>query len=48
MGGQNQSVRPIEKQLETLLFVLDYLNRTCKFNFKCVSFKSSCCEAFVV
>ena len=28
MGGQNQSVRPIETQLETFLFVLYYLNWT--------------------
>ena len=48
MGGQNQSVRPIEIQLETLLFMLYDLKRTSSFCFKCVSIKSYCNEAFVV
>ena len=48
MGGQSQSVRPIETQLETLLFVPYHLNRTCSFHFKCVSIKSFCNEAFTV
>ena len=29
MGNQNQTVGKIEIQIETLLFVLYYLNRTC-------------------
>ena len=29
----NQNLLSIEKQLETLLFVLYYLNRTCSFHF---------------
>ena len=48
MGGQNQSVRPIETRLETLFFVPYHLNRTCSFHFKCVSIKSFCIEAFEV
>ena len=31
MGGQNQGVRPIETQLETLLFVLYYLKAIVAF-----------------
>ena len=31
MGAQSQSVRPIETQLETLIFVSDYLNRLAAF-----------------
>ena len=46
--GQNRSVRSIETQLETLLYVLYHLNRTCSFLFKCVSIKSFCNEAFVI
>ena len=30
-NGQNQSIRPIETQLETFLFVLYYLNRVTGF-----------------
>ena len=47
MGGQNQSIRPIEVQLETFLFVLYYLNRTCNFHFSSASIESFCNEAFV-
>ena len=46
-GGQNQSIRPIEVQLETFLFVLYYLNRTCNFHFSSASIESFCNEAFV-
>ena len=45
---QNQSVQPIETQLEILLFVPYHLNRTRSFHFKCVSIKSFCNEAFAV
>ena len=48
MVGKNQNVCLIKRQLETLLFVLFYLNRTCSFHFKCFSIKSLCNEAFVV
>ena len=48
LSGKNENVLPIETQLETLLFVLNYLNRTCSFHFKCVSMKIFCNEAFVV
>ena len=50
MGVQNHSVRPIETELETMLFVLYHLNRTCSSHFKCVSINSInfCNEAFVV
>ena len=48
MGGQNQSARSIETQLETLLLVLNHPNRTLSFHFKCVSIKSYCNGAFVV
>ena len=48
MGGQNQSLSPIEAQLQTLLFVLYYLKRTCCFHFQYVSIKRFCNEAFVV
>ena len=48
MGGQNQSVRPIETKLEIFLFVLYYLNRTCSFHFNSASIESFCNEAFVV
>ena len=37
----------LETQLETLLFVPYYLNRTCSLHFKCVSCKSFWNEAFV-
>ena len=47
LGGQNQSARPIETQLETFLFVLYYLNRTCIFHFSSASIESFCNEAFV-
>ena len=33
MGTQNQSERLVETQLETLLFVLYYLNNTYSFHF---------------
>ena len=33
MGAQNQNPRPIEKQLETLLFAYDYLNSTYTLHF---------------
>ena len=48
MDGQNQSIRPIETQLETFLFVLYYLNRTCGFHFNSASIESLCNETFVV
>ena len=38
MDGQNQS-RPIETELEILLFVIYHLNRTSSFHCKCVSIK---------
>ena len=31
--AQNQSACPIEKQLEKMVFVFYYLNRTCEFHF---------------
>ena len=46
IGAQNQSVRPTETQLETLLYVLYYFSRTCSFHFKCVSIKCVCNEFF--
>ena len=48
MVGQNQSVCPIETQLETFLFVLYYLKQTCSFHFNSASIESFCNEAFVV
>ena len=48
MGAQNQRARLIEAQLETLLFVLYYLNSTYSFHFLCASTKSLRNEAFVV
>ena len=33
MGMQNQSARPIKKQLEVLFFALYYLSGTCYFIF---------------
>ena len=49
MSAQNQSVRTIEIQLETLIFVLYYLNNACSFHFKCASIKKFFCnETFVV
>ena len=48
ISGQNQSVPPIETQLETLLFVLYYVKRTFSFYFKCVSIKIFFSEVFVV
>ena len=49
-GAQNQSqcARLIEKQLETIIFVLCYLNRTCSFRFYCNSIKKFCNGAFAV
>ena len=44
MGGQNQIIRLIDTQLETLLFVFYYLKRTCSFCFKCIPIKSFCNE----
>ena len=38
----------LRKQLEPLLFVIYYLNRSCSFDFKCISIKSFCNEACVV
>ena len=40
-GAQNESqlARLIEKQLETIIFVLCYLNRTCSFHLCCNSIK---------
>ena len=41
--------RPIETQLETLIFVFYYLNNACSFHLKRVSIKDFFCnEAFVV
>ena len=37
--AQNQIVRPIEKNLEIMLFILYYLNRTCGFHFYCFPLK---------
>ena len=48
MGRQNQSNRPIETQLETFLFLLCCLNRTCSFQFNSASIASFCNEAFAV
>ena len=48
MGGQNQSARSIETQLEALLLVLNHPNMTFSFHFKCASIKSYCNGAFVV
>ena len=50
MGGQNQSVGPVETQLEISLFILYYLNRTCiltlfsskVFAMRLLSSESSC------
>ena len=39
--------RLIEKQLDTIRFVVCYLNRTCSFHFYCNSIESFCIEAFV-
>ena len=49
-GTQNQSqcARLIDKQLETTIFVLCYLNRACSFPFYCNSIKSFYNEAFEV
>ena len=47
MCGKNQSFRPIETQLETFLFVLYYLSRTCSFHFGSATIESFCNEAFV-
>ena len=47
MAAQNQSIRPIETQLETFLFALYYLNITYSFRFSCVSIKYFSIEAFV-
>ena len=47
-GAQNQSARPIEAKVETLLFAFYYLNTTHSFYFKCVFIKHFCNEAFVV
>ena len=38
--AQKQKVRPIDKQLETLLFVLYYLGKTFGFHFQCISIES--------
>ena len=38
MGAQSQIVRPIETQLETLLFALYYLNSTYNLHFQCQKF----------
>ena len=48
MGGQILIESPIETQLETLVFVLYYLNKTCSFHFKYVSIKSFVNEDFLV
>ena len=48
MGGQILNESPIVTQLETLAFVLYYLNKTCSFHFKYVSIKSFVNEDFVV
>ena len=49
-GAQNQTQCPrlIEKQLETTIFVLYYLDRACSFHFYCNFIKSFCIEAFAV
>ena len=48
MHAQNQSqcARLIENQLETIIFVLCYLNRACSFHFYCNSIKNFCIGAF--
>ena len=48
MAGQILSESPIETQLEILLFVHYYLNKTCSFHFKHFSIKSFVNEAFVI
>ena len=45
---KNGCSKPKCTQLETLLFVLYNLNRTCSFHFKCASIKHFCSDAFVV
>ena len=49
-GTQNQTQcgRLFEKQLETKIFVLYYLNRACRFKFYYNFIKSFCNEAFAV
>ena len=46
--NQSQCVRLIKKQLETIVFVLCYLNRACRFHFYCNSIKNFCNGAFAV
>ena len=48
MGAQNRSTRTIETQLESLPFVLYYLNSTYSFHFYCVFIKSLRKGAFLV
>ena len=48
MGGQILNESLIETQLETLIFVLYYLSKTCSFHFKYFSIKSFVNEDFVV
>ena len=43
---QLTSARLIKKQLETLIFLICYLNRTDSFHFYCNLTKSFCNEAF--
>ena len=38
--NQSQCARLVEKQLETFIFVLSYLNNICSFHFYCNSIKS--------
>ena len=49
-GAQNQTYcrRQIEKQLETTIFVLCYLNRASSFHFYCYFIKMFCNNAFAV
>ena len=46
-GRTQPDVPLIEKQLETLFFVLYYLNKTCSFHFQYISIKDVCNEALV-
>ena len=49
-GAQNQSqhARLIGKKLETVIFVLCYLNRACSFHFQCNFIKNFYNEAFAM
>ena len=48
LGLASKTVDQARKKLKALLFVNYYLNRTCSFDFKFVSIKSFCNEAFLI